>query len=31
LGYLNERIDLDGRKIAVSVQDPDRAPHIRHW
>ena len=28
LGYLNERIDVDGRKVAVSVQDPERGPHL---
>src|SRR6266496_4388526 len=26
LGYLNERIDIDGRKVAVAAQDPERAP-----
>jgi site-specific DNA recombinase len=28
LGYLNERIDIDGRRVAVSTVDPQRAPHI---
>jgi DNA invertase Pin-like site-specific DNA recombinase len=26
LGYLNERIDVDGRKVAVAALDPERAP-----
>jgi site-specific DNA recombinase len=28
LGYLNERIDIDGRNVAVSSIDPKRAAHI---
>jgi site-specific DNA recombinase len=30
LGYLNQRIDVDGRNVAVSVKDPDRAAHLLH-
>jgi len=28
LGYLNERIDIEGRKVAVSSKDAQRAPHL---
>lgn len=28
LGYLNERIDIDGRKVAAASCDPERAPLI---
>jgi site-specific DNA recombinase len=28
LGYVNERIDIDGRSVAVASVDPKRAPHI---
>jgi len=30
LGYLNERIDIDGRTVAVSSRDPERASHVVH-
>jgi site-specific DNA recombinase len=29
LGYLNERITVDGRQVAVVNVDPERAPYIR--
>jgi site-specific DNA recombinase len=28
-GYLNDHEDIDGRKVAVVVPDPDRADHIK--
>jgi site-specific DNA recombinase len=28
LGYLNEHIDIEGRKVAVAVKDEQRAPHL---
>ncbi len=28
LGYLNERIDVDGRTVAVATKDPERAHHL---
>ncbi|HEV2782560.1 MAG TPA: recombinase family protein [Actinophytocola sp.] len=29
LGYLNERIEIDGRKVAIATLDPERAPLLR--
>lgn len=28
LGYRNERIDIEGRTVAVASVDPERAPHV---